>query len=175
MTYRNRIRLVSLIFFLWLISISAGLFFFGNQNYGIFDSAGMWYQHDASQFSITQLGIDEIAGTQVVHVRQEACPCNKLTDRHKEAFSRLYHLPDAVQFEREMLDIHRTQFRLPATPAILIFRAGKLIYAGPYSSGPMCSGSNSFIAPIIRDEMILKGAWLNGEVNTCRCVVNSTS
>lgn len=159
------------VFVIWVVVVSAGLFYFGNQNYGQFDDSGSWRVSAPKGLAIATLGIAPGAGKQVVHVGQPECVCNRLASQHIASFTEAYQLSANRQFYRQLTQVTSAGLMLPATPAVLIFDNGQLIYAGPYSTGPMCSVSTSLIAPILKGEVNLAGLWLNGEAKACRCVV----
>lgn len=173
LTLQKKVFFLTAIFVAWIVLTSIALFNAGNQFYGEFASNSNWSLRAMSsvQLEISALGIDDNAGIQVVHVLQDGCICNDKTLLHKAEFSNLYQLSPSAQFERSVKDVAAAGLDLPATPAILIFNANKLLYAGPYSTGPMCSISDSLIAPILLQQVSLPGTWLNGEAKACRCVV----
>ncbi|HAW91989.1 MULTISPECIES: DUF6436 domain-containing protein [unclassified Arsukibacterium] len=163
--------LLLVVFVVWVVLASAGLFYFGNQNYGQFDDSGSWQVSAPKALAIETLGIAPEAGKQVVHVGQPECVCNRLASQHIASFTEAYQLPANKQFYRQLQQVSGAGLMLPATPAVLIFDNGQLIYAGPYATGPMCSVSTSLIAPILKGDVNLAGLWLNGEAKACRCVV----
>jgi hypothetical protein len=167
---RQRMLWLLLIFTLWLVLVSVALFYFGNQDYGQFDANQNWQASAPSTLAIEALGIVPSAGKQVVHVQQPHCSCNSRAIQNRAIFTDEYQLPAMRQFQRELGQVNAAGLMLPATPAVLIFNNGKLLYAGPYATGPMCSVSNSLIAPILTGEVTLTGLWLNGEAKACRCL-----
>ncbi len=159
-----------LVFVVWFVLASAGLFYVGNQHYGHFDPSGNWPAIAPKTFSSSALGILAAPGKQVVHVQQTQCSCNRLTKQHISQFTDEYLVPSSAQFKRQLSQVAAAGLPLPAAPAVLIFEDGRLIYAGPYATGPSCSLADSLIAPILRNEIKLPGVWLNGEVKACRCL-----
>ena len=168
---QKRALLLLVVFVLWVVLASAGLFYYGNRDYGQFDDSGSWQVSAPKALAIETLGIVPGAGKQIVHVGQPECVCNRLASQHIASFTDAYQLSAAKQFYRELKQVSSAGLMLPATPAVLIFDNGQLIYAGPYSTGPMCSVSDSLIAPILKGDVNLAGLWLNGEAKACRCVV----
>lgn len=163
---------VSLVLFIvWVALSSVGLFYYGNQHYGNFDANTNWQTSVAGPLNTAALGITAQAGIQVVHVQQGGCICNTVANQHIALFSREYAVPQPRQYHRQAVDIAATGFSVPATPAVLIFNDGALIYAGPYATGPLCSAADSVIAPLLLKQIQLPGVWLNGEAKACRCVV----
>lgn len=167
--------LLLLLFTLWLVLVSIALFYFGNKDYGQFDNNQNWQASAPSTLAIKTLGIMPTTGKQVVHVQQAHCSCNSRTKQHIALFTTDYQLPAEKQFRRKLDQVNAAGLLLPATPAVLIFNNGKLLYAGPYATGPMCSVTNSLIAPILTGEVNLTGLWLNGEAKACRCLASQSS
>lgn len=158
------------LFVVWVVLASAGLFYFGNQHYGQFGGDSDWQQSVVTEFNLTELNVDVSPGIQVVHVQQPNCICNSRVEEHIALFAGDYQVPEPAQYRRQLADIAAAGFVLPASPAVLIFNNGHLIYAGPYATGPLCSVADSLIAPILRQEIRLPGLWLNGEAKACRCL-----
>tara|TARA_R110002126_G_scaffold15185_7_gene62497 strand:+ start:1544 stop:2065 length:522 start_codon:yes stop_codon:yes gene_type:complete len=163
------------LFVIWVVLASAGLFYFGNQHYGTFAPDNHWQNNAPSVFLIEALGIAAAAGKQVVHVQSAKCARNRLVEAHLRQFDEDYKLSADAQFTLQLSQVAAAEFVLPAAPAILIFEDGRLIYAGPYATGPLCSPSDSLIAPILRNEVQLPGRWLNAEAKACRCLINPES
>ncbi|MDX1676761.1 DUF6436 domain-containing protein [Arsukibacterium sp.] len=170
MAFQPKIITALVLLVSWLIFASAGLFYFGNQHYGPFDPDKQWQNPLAAVFSIEALGIAATAGKQVVHVRLAQCACNNHVNAHISRLNNDSQLAATAQFTRQVSEITVAGLALPAAPAVLIFENGQMIYAGPYASGPLCSPSDSLIAPILRNEVQLAGVWLNGEAQACRCL-----
>ncbi|WP_372625878.1 DUF6436 domain-containing protein [Arsukibacterium sp.] len=157
----------------WVLLASIGLFYFGNQNYGLFAADTDWQQQAPAEFNLSALNINSNSGFQVVHVQQPQCSCNNKAKQHIALFDRDYQVPVTAQYQRSLIDVAAAGLYLPASPAVLIFDNGRLIYAGPYATGPLCSVTDSLIAPILLKQVTLPGLWLNGEAKACRCVVNT--
>lgn len=171
MLHRHKVALALAIFVLWLGLTSLALFKFGNENYGVFAFDTNWQNPALAKFNLTSLGIAESAGIQVVHVKQDNCICNNRAQLHQDQFSQQYNIDETAQFSRSIQQVADVGFNLPAAPAVLIFDSGVLLYAGPYATGPMCSISDSLIAPILLQQIKLPGPWLNAEAKSCRCLV----
>lgn len=159
------------LFVVWVVLASAGLFYFGNQHYGQFAGDIDWQNSVTTEFNLSALKVEVTPGIQVVHVQQPNCICNSRAENHMALFAGDYQVPGTSQHRRQLADVVAAGFVLPASPAVLIFENGRLIYAGPYATGPMCSVSDSLIAPILKGDVNLAGLWLNGEAKACRCVV----
>lgn len=165
---------LSIVFLLWLVLTSIALLVLGNQYYGEFASDNQWLTGTA-ELTPQALGLPVQPGIQVVHVLQEGCVCNSAAKRHQAQFTPAYGVSAAAQAQRTVDAIAAAGLRLPATPALLIFDNGKLQYAGPYATGPLCSVSDSLIEPIVKKQVALSGLWLNSEAKACRCVVTPPS
>lgn len=168
---RQRLAAALLLFFAWLIFSSVLLYRFGFAHYGTFDDKQLW-RFDSAGLRLSQLAIPEVAGWQVVHVLDKNCGCSRLAKSHASLFRELYQLPVEQQLYRSAAELTAAGFTLPAVPAVLLFDHGKLIYAGPYASGPLCSTNNSFLTGLISRQTQLEGLWLNGESKACRCLVS---
>lgn len=164
----GRIRWALLIFISWIVATSLSLFYLGNRHYDVFAGDDSWHNDNIN----TQLlGLPSAQGFQLVHVFDSSCACNL---RAKAHIRQLEQDDTLAQVGQHFVDASRLAaigFYLPATPAVLVFYAGQLIYAGPYASGPLCALDDSLIAPILKQELILPGPWLNSNVTTCRCPV----
>lgn len=158
-------------FFLWA-SISMGaLWHIINKDTGVFDASGVWLENLPLDWSIEQFGLAPASGFQLVHVTALGCSCNRMVSNHKALFAKDADVPLTSQFDVTPSRVMDAGFMLPSVPALMVFDDGKLIYAGAYSSSAFCTMSNSFIAPILTREKVLFGPWLNGHVNTCRCLL----
>lgn len=168
---RQRIAAALLLFIAWLLFSSVLLYRFGFAHYGTFDEKQLW-RFDSTGITLSQLAIPEVSGWQVVHVLDSNCGCSRLAQSHAGMFRELYELPASQQLYRTAAELAAAGFVLPAVPAVLLFDQGKLVYAGPYASGPLCSTNNSFITSLISRQTQLEGLWLNGESKACRCLVS---
>ncbi len=173
MTPRRKVWLAVVVFLSWLILSSVALFYFGNQHYGQFDPKLQNNWLNSRSFQLHQLGLAVMPGIQVVHVQQANCICNSRAKLHITQFEEKYLLAAQAQTQLTYDQVLQAGLTLPATPAVLVFQHGELIYAGPYATGPLCSVSASIIAPIITKAVTLPGLWLNGEAKACRCLVSS--
>ena len=153
-------------FLVWVVVATSMLFYTGGRYYGVFSDANNWHPEsvDASAF-----GLQQKSGFQIIHVFDDGCACNARAERHIRQINNETGFIMAEQRFVSPDQIADSGLVLPATPAVLIFDAGKLIYAGPYASDPSCSVENSLILPILKQQVMLPGLWLNGESNACRC------
>lgn len=170
-----KVALSLVLFIAWVALSSVGLFYYGNLYYGSFDADANWRTTAPAPLNTAALGITALAGIQVVHVQQAGCVCNTVANQHIALFSDEYAVPKPRQYHRQPVDIAASGFTVPATPAVLIFNDGVLMYAGPYATGPLCSAADSLIAPLLLKQIQLPGVWLNGEAKACRCVVKHNS
>ena len=159
-------QLALLLFSVWVVVVSAALFYLGQRHYGVFAPDSKW---QSNTFNVSALGLSATSGFQLLHVFADGCVCNARARAHIRQLD-ILQVPKGVQqhFFRPA-EISAAGFTLPATPAVLIFLQGKLLYAGPYASGPLCALDDSLIAPILKDKVILPGLWLNAETSACRC------
>ena len=161
----RRLQLALLLFGGWIILASAVLFYLGQRHYGVFAPDGQWYNTtDAVAF-----GLPVASGFQLLHVFAEGCVCNARARQHIRQLDKQLLSEQVEQYFFSSDQIVSAGVTLPATPAVLIFSQGKLIYAGPYASGPLCALDDSLIVPILQQQVILPGLWLNAETRACRC------
>lgn len=102
----------------------------------------------------------------LVHFWDPACPCNVGNQQHlSELLTRFGEhgvnfysvrkpgtqgeLPAPLKGLQALEQLPGSE-QLPASPAVAIWdKQGRLAYFGPYSSGAVCTSSNSFIEPIL--------------------------
>ena len=162
----HRLQLALLLFGAWIILVSAVLFYLGQRHYGVFAPDEVWHNND---IEAEAFGLTASKGFQLLHVFADDCICNARAKVHIRQLDTL-RIPEGVQqYFFSPAEIKAAGFTLPATPAVLIFSQGKLLYAGPYASGPLCAVDDSLIAPILQQQVILPGLWLNAETSACRC------
>ncbi|MBU2113383.1 MAG: hypothetical protein KKE94_06365 [Gammaproteobacteria bacterium] len=162
----SRLQLALLLFSVWVGVVSAVLFYLGQRHYGVFAPDGQWH---SNTFNVAVLGLPATSGFQLLHVFADGCVCNARAKAHIRQLDMLQIPKGVQQYFFSPAEIAAVGFKLPATPAVLIFSQGKLLYAGPYASGPMCALDDSLIAPILKKKLILPGRWLNAETSACRC------
>ncbi|KKO46040.1 hypothetical protein WG68_06670 [Arsukibacterium ikkense] len=163
--------LLGVVFGIWLMLSSIGLYYFGNQHYGQFAGETNWQLPPAAAFNLSALGILPKTGIQVIHAQQDNCICNNRAKQHIALFTTDYGVPAQAQLHVKPAQLMQAGFALPASPAVLIFDSGQLIYAGPYATGPLCSVADSIMAPVLLQKVQLPGLWLNGEAKACRCLI----
>lgn len=162
----HRLQLALLLFGAWIILVSAVLFYLGQRHYGVFAPDGQWYNNTTD---VAAFGLPVTSGFQLLHVFAEGCVCNARARQHIRQLDKQLLSEQAEQYFFSSDQIVSAGVTLPATPAVLIFSQGKLIYAGPYASGPLCALDDSLIVPILQQQVILPGLWLNAETSACRC------
>ncbi|MDX5407918.1 MAG: DUF6436 domain-containing protein [Chromatiaceae bacterium] len=165
---QGRLIAALLLFAGWIALSSAALFYLGQRHYGEFAAAQLWH---ADPLLLSALALPVEDSVVLLHVMQEACPCNYRARVHQRA---LAQDPNLSQVQHHVINaevLAQSGFQLPATPAVLVFINGKLHYAGPYASGPLCALDDSFILPILKQRVILPGLWLNGDATACRCLL----
>ena len=166
MPHQRRIQLALMLFASWIVITSILLFYLGNRHYGTFASELPWH---STSISLQDLAITTVEPVQLVHVFDEYCACNIRARAHINKLNKNQTTAGIGQHFVAPATLQALGFVLPATPAVLVFIDGKLTYAGPYASGVSCAVQDSLIAPILKQELILPGLWLNVNVNTCRC------
>lgn len=165
---QRRLIVALLLFAGWIALCSAALFYLGQRHYGEFADAQLW---QADNLPLAALGLPVEEGATLLHVMKDGCPCNYRARAHQRA---LVQDPSLAQVQHHVINaevLAQSGFQLPATPAVLVFINGKLHYAGPYASGPLCALGESFILPILKQRVILPGLWLNADATACRCQV----
>lgn len=165
----GRLRLALLLFSLWIIVVSAVLFYLGQRHYGVFAPEQVWHSRD---IDVSAFGLTASAGFQVLHVFADGCVCNSRARAHIRQLDKQLTPVQTEQYFFSPDQIVSAGFIIPATPAVLIFSQGKLLYAGPYATGPLCALDDSLITPILQKKIILPGPWLNGETSACRCILS---
>lgn len=168
MKLHRRLIAAMLLFAGWIALSSAALFYLGQRHYGEFADAQLW---QADPLLLSALGLPVEEGVVLVHVIADGCPCNYRARAHQRA---LAQDPNLSQVQHHVINadaLVQSGFQLPATPAVLLFINGKLHYAGPYASGPLCALDESFILSILKQRVILPGLWLNGDAIACRCLL----
>lgn len=166
MSHLRKLQLSFVLFVSWIAISSILLFYSGNRHFGSFASDLPW---QAEALSFQDLGFTATGPVQLVHVFDEHCVCNTKALAHIDKLNNNNSLVGVGQHFITPATLSLSDFMLPATPAVLIFIDGQLKYAGPYASGVMCSVDESLIMPILKQQVILPGLWLNGESTTCRC------
>lgn len=163
-----------LLFSVWLVFSSVGLYRLGFSHYGVFDPQQLWLGQ-GQQLTLANLNIDASFDWQLVHVLVSECVCSRLARKHLLALDESLAQQDVRQHFRSANELAAAGFTLPAVPAVLVFQDGQLKYAGPYASGPLCSSTNSFLPALFSGQRQIPGTWLNGETKACRCLVSSTT
>ncbi|MEW5681978.1 MAG: DUF6436 domain-containing protein [Pseudomonadota bacterium] len=168
MKQQRRLVAALLLFAGWIALCSAALFYLGQRHYGEFADAQLW---QADNLSLSVLGLPVEEGVTLLHVMTDGCPCNYRARTHQRV---LAQDPSLAEVQHHVINaevLAQSGFQLPATPAVLVFINGKLHYAGPFASGPLCALDESFILPILKQRVILPGLWLNADATACRCQV----
>lgn len=171
---RSRYLFAILLFLLWISATSYFLYDTVWGNYGVFDNQQQWETVSVTELTPGALALPVINGIQLVHVLDEDCQCNRFTEEHIRSLGKMLTEPEA-QAQVSVSALQTAGFVVPATPMALIFEHGKLIYAGPYATGPLCSVDDSLLADILSGHKILTGLWLNGETKACRCIASVIS
>lgn len=166
---QQKLWLGILLFGLWLVLVSVALYRLSFTDYGEFDPEFSWLGL-RTELNAKQFDLPASPDWQLVHVLAKSCRCSALAEQHISELSTALNLAPTQHFYRNAAEVAEAGLTLPAVPAVLVFNAGKLVYAGPYASGPQCSASDSFLPALLRGELALPAAWLNGETKACRCL-----
>ncbi len=158
-----------LLFGLWIVLVSIALYRLSFKDYGEFDPEFSWLGL-RTELGAKQFDLPASSDWQLLHVLAKSCPCSALAEQHIAALNSELNLTTTQHFYRTVEEVEAAGLPLPAVPAVLVFHAGKLVYAGPYASGPRCSAADSFLPALLRGELALPAAWLNGETKACRCL-----
>lgn len=145
----------------WLIAMSAVLFWWRFTDFGAFDSQSIWLDGSPTHLN------GDVQGRVMYHVRGD-CLCGQLADQHVAL------LPKESSYEQREVSVQEMQamgMPVPATPMLVVANNGEVVYAGPYASGPSCSPENSFIPLITSTNSQITTPWYNGATNACRCTV----
>lgn len=167
---QQRILLSIGLFLVWFLFVSVALYQMSFADYGEFDPSYKWHGLRVT-LDRDKLQLPKQQDWQLVHVLPKHCRCSALAEQHRKDISVELSLTDDQQFYRTVEQVEAAGLQLPAVPAVLVFNAGKLVYAGPYASGPRCSTTHSFLPALIRGNVQLPATWLNGETKACRCVI----
>lgn len=151
----------------WLLAALAFLWQQNQPYYGTFDP------HQQLAALPTQLPA-EIAeklppqqGEQLLAVLDDRCYCSLNARRHLSELSQ----QSGKHIEAwTVAQLQQVGLRLPATPALLWWRQGKLWYVGPLAGGAVCSSNNDLLLPLLRGTQHLPDSWRNGETAACRCL-----
>jgi len=168
MLHLRKLPLALLLFVSWIVVSSVLLFYLGNRHYGTFAAELPW---QTGSVSLQDLAISATEPLQLVHVFDEHCVCNTRARAHIRKLNINQTFAGTAQHFLSPAKLLAHGFSLPATPAVLIFFNGELKYAGPYASGVMCAVDDSLIVPILKQELMLPGLWLNGDTTACRCPI----
>ena len=167
MRHLHKTWLAFVLFVSWIAISSVLLFYLGNRHYGSFASEQPWQTRPVL---LQDLALNATEPVQLVHVFDQHCVCNARAQVHINQLINNDTLAGIGQHFITPATLKTLGFMLPATPAVLIFIDGQLKYAGPYASGVMCSVDESLITPILKQQVILPGLWLNGDTTACRCL-----
>ena len=158
----------------WLVVMSAALFFFGQGQLQTFDHDGRLVRQTAeldfdqkfSQLLQAQLGS---LNNTVVHFKQGACACQSVGSIHINSVKQLASEFAHNNIELNINDVLGLEQIVPSTPAVAVFdENGSLNYLGPYSSGFYCTVGNGIVEPFINKTAEL-GATIVTQAAGCYC------
>ncbi|HLV47476.1 MAG TPA: DUF6436 domain-containing protein [Aliidiomarina sp.] len=177
----NKLKLPLAVFVIWVVASSVYLYVWAFTDYGYFDEQNQWLglteMAPAQTKLLTYFDLSEVASVNqrlLVHIRETGCRCNAYADQHADD---LLADVQGQQITLTVAEANALNISVPATPMVAVFQlkesTAKLIYAGPYASGPFCSADDSFLPAVLGGGLDISGPWLNGGVKACRCVVTN--
>lgn len=174
---RNALRLFVSVCMLILFGMGAALWrYFGISGLSAYPEQAVVFEDTALQLPL------DIAGAtgriRMVHFWDPECTyCNRETGAHLSYLISMYkranidfysvqkpgstgELPSFLQGKLKALDYVPGMEHIPASPAVGIWdETGRLVYAGPYSLGMVCTSANSFVEPIL--DRLVAGETVN--------------
>lgn len=156
---------------LWLLTSSVLLFRFGSSDFGEFDPQLQLQQHPKQLAALLRLSAANSGETLLLHVMDPACRCAALAENHLQQLQPALAIqPKLRQLALSPHQLQQAGIAVPATPMIIVLRDQKLIYSGPYASGPSCSIGDSLLDQVLRQKLQTPASWLNSETAACRCL-----
>lgn len=136
---------------------------------GVFDPEQRWQQQGTEGLILNSL-VTASGGNsmQLLHVIDPACRCHRQQQQHQQALQQSF--AGIPQQTLSIAEARQLGLSIPAAPMAILIRGDELVYAGPYSAGPICGSGDGWIERLLRDEIQFAGTWLNGESNSCRCL-----
>lgn len=150
----------------WLLAALALLWQQSQPYYGVFDPDHQLLQLPAQRPVLLASQFAATPDEQLLAVLDEQCYCSLGARRHLAELSR--------QSQRQIpiwsvAQLQAAGLQLPATPALLWWRQGRLWYVGPLSGGIACSSNDDLLLPLLTGQQQLADTWLNSETTACRC------
>ena len=159
---------VWLLFCIWLIAGSTGLYYLKYGKLQLFDPDATLAIHSS------QIEFDKkvenyfkknfaVTNNAIFHIQSNNCGCNTVSSRHIVELNELFSKKGSAIQYLSVEDFPDINTLIPSSPSIVIFNSrGKLTYLGPYSAGAFCSTSNSFVTRFAKN--IIEGRYLGAYV-----------
>ncbi|MDO6447024.1 DUF6436 domain-containing protein [Colwellia sp. 1_MG-2023] len=169
---------VWLLFFMWLIAGSTGLYYLKYGKLQLFDPDAT-LAINSSQIKFDRKVEDyfkknfAVTNNAVFHIQSSKCGCNTVTSRHIIELNELFLKNESVIQYLSVEDFPDINKLIPSSPSIVIFNSrGELTYLGPYSAGAFCSTSNSFVTRFAKKsiEGAFMGAYVIHDAYGCYCL-----
>lgn len=171
---------VWLLFFIWLVVGSTGLYYIKYGKLQLFDPKGKLAIASSSMefdrkvetyFKANFVTINRV----IFHVQNKECSCNMFSAEHIKELNELFKENSYKVEYLSVEDFPSIAELIPSSPSIIIFNSsGKLTYLGPYAAGAFCSASNSFVSRFATNiiEGSYKGAYVIHDAYGCYCLNN---
>lgn len=164
-----KVALSTIMLLIWLL-LSAYLLWQDQRSLvGAFDPKQHWQQQATQGLELASVRQAPGGHTlQLLHVIDPACRCHRQQQQHQQALQQSF--ADIPQQSLSIAQARQLGLSIPAAPMAILLNGDELVYAGPYTAGPMCGSGDGWIEQLLRGEIQLAGAWLNGESSSCRCL-----
>lgn len=136
---------------------------------GTFDPELRWQQQATDNLELAS--VNTASGEslmQLLHVIDPSCRCHRKQQQHQQALQQSFAA--IPQQTLSIAEARQLGLSIPAAPMAIVLNGDELVYAGPYTVGPVCGSGDGWVERLLRGEIQLAGAWLNGESNSCRCL-----
>nr|WP_300976206.1 DUF6436 domain-containing protein [Alkalimonas sp.] len=136
---------------------------------GAFDPEQRWQQQTTQGLELASVG-KALGASQMklLHVIDPGCRCHRQHQQHQQALQQTF--AEIPQQTLSIAEARQLGLSIPAAPMAILLNGDELVYAGPYTVGPLCGSGDGWIERLLRGEIQLAGSWLNGESNSCRCL-----
>ncbi len=155
--------LIGLVFFAWLVGLSATYWYLFLEPKGWFDSS-LDMPHalhdDAEQRQLRSLLLAQFPNLPkqtvwFIRIKQMGCRCEQYVDLYHQSYEKLStHAVLTLDMDSTELSMPLRRFLhrvVTATPAAFVFNPdGTLAYFGPYHQEGVCSAENSYIDPVLQ-------------------------
>ncbi|MDP4529228.1 DUF6436 domain-containing protein [Alkalimonas delamerensis] len=136
---------------------------------GVFDPEQRWQQQGTHELELSSLlAAPSGSSMQLLHVIDPACRCHRQQQQHQQTLQQSF--AGIPQQTLSIAEARQLGLSIPAAPMAILLNGNELVYAGPYTAGPICGSGDGWIERLLRDEIQFAGTWLNGESSSCRCL-----